>query len=1066
MHKYFAPRMVRGLNDDEEEVFPINVRSGTQELTTQFQYETSCDFDESRNHSNISIRSHDIKNYSPDDNQREISCSREINDWGSPSIGCSNQNNDISDMKNYNFHEAVNNEECHFDTVVHNRASNDRDSRVRPRDDKLSIDEPVGSRLNAVGDVQVILRRECDQEKAFFRSAENRNAEDLQSLNQHSYINALHQSNAHNQATVSTTYPPSTYHDDRYLPPPLLHQFGNFEGQLHSVMGLGLQTFEEKKSMHQQRQQGIDDKMQPVQTVSDEAIIEAAPLLIEKFRRKFFCNEYRDMVKLFASKRKVREKQAATSLSNLRVDGGHQLSNFGGGGSEHNHRENTLIANKTLNLDDSEIEFYDTEDFFADPPDWCPKMLTQVSSYSLSKEEKIDSVEGLIAPLCDDENLERDDSKGDPIDIYFDAKEQIEERGVNIPNIKDKELDIQDPMATSEYCQKTGLTASVNAVLTDIDPSLSGSLPSAFQKNAPSVFASPVGAAESKKPVLVSETYRAAVARACLNFPMSLLSSVSNAMFGTANAPESTTLITGCQANALIPTAILELNQTVSSTSIPTGAHFLSPLQSVICLSSPDTLSEIGVSAVRLNTPVTSSATFLLPGALDSDSDSDADTNTKGDSDGSIDRAHCNGERDDGYFGVRDENIEQQSDNNLECLGRPALEKEMSPIEVTGLPTVPDEVDSVLFSNTDPLLSYTRNSALKRGSISSTNAVEVDSRVVVIDSVPQISSSPTPQIMINGRLINLGQNPFSSAAPNLLSCSGPWSRPLDDHYDDALQHEFSPCNSSNSTSNRLEEEAAATDSSRQHEEEIGKYKVVRGVSDDFSRFKYCPSKNSKLIEERTSSAIVDLPPLSSSKFKEGIRERKDISSALPSLLPSSSHLSSSSAPLYQDAKVEEIEYQAKEIASDKRKRIESNSRTFHEAGERCRKWCSDSESNADSDDDLPCAVCLEFDPWEGDPMVFCEGVCGMCVHIKCYGLIEAPQGDFFCESCIEGKRLRAAVALESKEGRSTRRRDKVGKKPRCILCKVSSGMMKRSSCGQWCHSLCVLFTGTSIFSSL
>ena len=66
MHKYFAPRMVRGLNDDEEEVFPLNVRSGTQELTTQFQYETTCDFDESRNHFNMSIRSDDIKNYSPD----------------------------------------------------------------------------------------------------------------------------------------------------------------------------------------------------------------------------------------------------------------------------------------------------------------------------------------------------------------------------------------------------------------------------------------------------------------------------------------------------------------------------------------------------------------------------------------------------------------------------------------------------------------------------------------------------------------------------------------------------------------------------------------------------------------------------------------------------------------------------------------------------------------------------------------------------------------------------------------------------------------------------------------
>ena len=121
----------------------------------------------------------------------------------------------------------------------------------------------------------------------------------------------------------------------------------------------------------------------------------------------------------------------------------------------------------------------------------------------------------------------------------------------------------------------------------------------------------------------------------------------------------------------------------------------------------------------------------------------------------------------------------------------------------------------------------------------------------------------------------------------------------------------------------------------------------------------------------------------------------------------------------------------------------------------------ETDSSDDSEDDPPCAVCLEKDPWEDDPMIFCEGPCSMCVHIKCYGLKEVPKGDFYCEGCKEVKRIRAANAVVSmaRGGKTLKESDRIGKKPRCVLCRVSSGMMKRSLCGRWTHLLCVLFTG-------
>lgn len=58
--------------------------------------------------------------------------------------------------------------------------------------------------------------------------------------------------------------------------------------------------------------------------------------------------------------------------------------------------------------------------------------------------------------------------------------------------------------------------------------------------------------------------------------------------------------------------------------------------------------------------------------------------------------------------------------------------------------------------------------------------------------------------------------------------------------------------------------------------------------------------------------------------------------------------------------------------------------------------------------------------------------------MECYGLAEIPSADFYCESCL-------AV-------------DEAAASTKCILCFSRLGIMRRSTCGQWVHPICVLFT--------
>jgi hypothetical protein len=110
----------------------------------------------------------------------------------------------------------------------------------------------------------------------------------------------------------------------------------------------------------------------------------------------------------------------------------------------------------------------------------------------------------------------------------------------------------------------------------------------------------------------------------------------------------------------------------------------------------------------------------------------------------------------------------------------------------------------------------------------------------------------------------------------------------------------------------------------------------------------------------------------------------------------------------------------------------------------------DSDSDDDSDDD-------------DNPLLYCVGKCGMYVHCHCYGLKKPPKDWFWCESCIEISRPKDTKTLtvsDDKHDNAFDRKEKIVLKPKCVLCKKSSGMMKKSKCGQWTHLVCVLFTGT------
>jgi hypothetical protein len=94
------------------------------------------------------------------------------------------------------------------------------------------------------------------------------------------------------------------------------------------------------------------------------------------------------------------------------------------------------------------------------------------------------------------------------------------------------------------------------------------------------------------------------------------------------------------------------------------------------------------------------------------------------------------------------------------------------------------------------------------------------------------------------------------------------------------------------------------------------------------------------------------------------------------------------------------------------------------------KWTVDGD-----EDDAPCVMCLCGECDDEDPMIICDGPCGQCVHISCFGLSSVPSGDFFCENCEP-------------------EHQKIFPRPRCALCFRSDGFMNRTHDHQYTHPVC------------
>jgi len=86
-------------------------------------------------------------------------------------------------------------------------------------------------------------------------------------------------------------------------------------------------------------------------------------------------------------------------------------------------------------------------------------------------------------------------------------------------------------------------------------------------------------------------------------------------------------------------------------------------------------------------------------------------------------------------------------------------------------------------------------------------------------------------------------------------------------------------------------------------------------------------------------------------------------------------------------------------------------------------------------------------------MVFCDR-CNVCVHQACYGLLEVPEDEWYCDPCKEHLDDESWDIQESID---------------CAFCPVKGGAFKRLSSdqapSQWCHVMCALWIPEVVFSN-
>ncbi|MFH4977036.1 hypothetical protein AB6A40_003745 [Gnathostoma spinigerum] len=97
-----------------------------------------------------------------------------------------------------------------------------------------------------------------------------------------------------------------------------------------------------------------------------------------------------------------------------------------------------------------------------------------------------------------------------------------------------------------------------------------------------------------------------------------------------------------------------------------------------------------------------------------------------------------------------------------------------------------------------------------------------------------------------------------------------------------------------------------------------------------------------------------------------------------------------------------------------------------------------------------CCVCADENGWEANPLVYCDGPnCEVAVHQGCYGIIEVPEGEWYCAKCTDIiQRFRQNVNGGNVE---------MPEPPRCELCPFGHGALKRTDTHGWAHVICALY---------
>ena len=113
------------------------------------------------------------------------------------------------------------------------------------------------------------------------------------------------------------------------------------------------------------------------------------------------------------------------------------------------------------------------------------------------------------------------------------------------------------------------------------------------------------------------------------------------------------------------------------------------------------------------------------------------------------------------------------------------------------------------------------------------------------------------------------------------------------------------------------------------------------------------------------------------------------------------------------------------------------------------------ESNPKSEDEKQmvggCCVCADDSGYSDNQLVYCDGPdCLVAVHQGCYGIINVPDGNWYCKICeskVSNKFEACDTAVE------------------CQLCPSKDGAFKRTDSGKWAHVICALYISEVTFGN-